>query len=258
MDGKHISRIRFTVVCSLCLGLAAASAHGSSRKAEKIAQKHVEVIGGDRFKSIEALRALGVVEVRGLTVPFTLWRQRPDLSRMEFSLMGNDVIQAYDGEVAWWVNPLAGATTPEVMPDDFAREMILWSDFEGPLVGYKQKRHKLKYMGKEELETGEAYKLRVLLSSGGEVVIYIDLETHLEVRRTHIQQSQGEPLMIHIYFSDFEEDAGVTSPRTIRGVGFGGEPFTMRFDTIDFDVAPDRTRFDMPGRHKKSRGVYGY
>jgi len=252
MRKKRGLRVGTIVVGAVALALAAVSAHGSSRKVEKIAEKHEAAIGGDKLKSIEAVRALGVVEVRGLTVPFTLWRQRPDLSRMEISLMGNDVVQAYDGDSAWWVNPLAGATTPEEMPDDFAREMILWSDFEGPLVGYKQKRHKIKYVGKEELEAGDAHKLRVLLASGGEVTIYIDLESYLEVRRTHTQQYRGEQLTINTYFSDFEEDGGVTSPRTIRGVGFGGEAFTMRLETIDLGVASDRTRFDMPGRRKKA------
>jgi len=227
-----------------------------SPKIERIVERHLKAVGGDKLKAIDALRADGEVEVRGFTVPFTAWWQRPNRSRLDLSIMGYDVIQAYDGSVAWWLNPVAGVTTAQVMPEDFAREMKLWSDFTGPLVDYERKRYKLKYLGKEELKTGEAYKLRVAMSGGVELLVYIDGETYLEVRRTYTQTIEGKSITVHTNFSDFTDTDGVTTPRTIAGVGFGGTAFVMRFKTLDLDVEPDPTRFELPDAKKKS-GLYG-
>ena len=234
-------------VTALGLIVSATAVRGGSPKADRIARRHVAAIGGGKLKMIQAVRAQGVVEIRQFKVPFTLLKERPDLARLDITIMGYDIVQAYDGKIAWWVNPVAGAVEPREMPEDFAREMKLWSDFEGPLVEYRKKRHKIKYIGKETLDTGDAYKLRVAMPDGVEIFTYIDQDTHMEVRRTHVQFFRGKTITVNTYFSDFAEAGGVTTPRTIRGVGFGGESFTMTLETIETDVGSDRSRFDMPG-----------
>jgi len=247
----HTLGHRFSVsiaigVTALGLIVTASAVRGGSPKADRIARRHVAAIGGDKLKAIQAVRAQGVVEIRKFKVPFTLLKERPDLARLDVKIMGYDLVQAYDGKIAWWVNPVAGAAQPQEMPEDFAREMRLWSDFEGPLVEYKKKRHKVKYIGKEKLDTGDAYKLWVALPSGVEIFTYIDEDTHMEVRRTHVQLFRGKTITVNTYFSDFAEAGGVITPRTIRGVGFGGEPFTMTLEKIETDVGSNRSRFDMP------------
>ena len=242
------------VACAL---FAIAAGPATSPQAERIIRKHVAAMGGDRLEAVEAVHAEGEVEVNGVTAPFSLWRQRPDRSRLELSILGYDVVQAYDGKVAWWINPVVGAADPEPMPEEFAREVALWSDFTGPLVDYQRKRHRVKYEGKDMLETGEAHKLRVGLPGGGEVVVFIDAESYLEVRRTHTPTYQGKSITVNTYFSDFTAVDGVTIPQTIRGVGFGGAAFIMRFGRVTLDVEDDASRYEMPGGEKASR-VPGY
>ena len=242
------------ILLGIVLSAGVADSHASSYKAERIVRKHVAAIGGDRLASVVALRAVGTVELRAFSVPFTLWRQRPNLSRIELAIMGADVIQAYDGDHAWWINPIAGSDAPSELPADFAREVALWADFDGPLVGYKKRRHKLKYLGKEDLDTGPAFKIRVATSSGDEMFIYIDTQTYFEVKRTHTQHFHGEQIEVNTHFSDFVEHDGVTTPTKIEGVGFGGERFTMWLQTIDLDVDADTSRFEMPVRKESGLG----
>jgi hypothetical protein len=249
------------IKAALTAGLCAfvfTQAQATSRKADQIARKHVAAIGGDRFMELVAMRIEGNVSMQGVSAPFTLWRQRPDLSRVEMSIMGHDIIQAYDGEVAWWINPVVGANTPSIMPADFTREVAFWSDFDGPLVGYKKKRYKLRYMGVEEEPGGPAYKIRVAMTGGHEVYVYIDCETYLEVKRTHTQVFNGEPASVDTRFSNFAEIDGITIPQTISGVGFVGERFTMQLRSVVLDIEPDEGRFAMPGRERKKGSGLGY
>jgi hypothetical protein len=239
------------------IGLVVTAVQATSRKAEKIVSRHLSAIGGRKLKSAAALRAVGTAEFRGMTVPITLWKERPDRSRLELSMLGHDIVQAYDGEVAWWINPIAGAVEPAEMPEDFAREMILWSDFDGPLVDHSRKRHAIDYLGEEAINTGPAHKLQVAARNGAEIHVYIDSKTFFEVKRTHTQIFKGVPMSVDTYFSGFADAGGVIAPHVIRGTGFGGDPFTMRFESINFDVEPDPARFEMPGRVKKQRSIYG-
>lgn len=229
----------------------------SSLKKEKIIRKHVAAVGGKKLRSIDAIRVVGHVEVRGIEASFIAWKQRPDLSRLEVSVLGYDVIQAYDGHTAWWVNPIVGATYPEKMPPEYAWELMRWTDFDGPLVDYRKKRHKVKYMGDEMLDTGRAHKLRVRFARGDEWFVYIDSETYMEVKRTYLQTYQGKTGTVETLFSDFVDIDGVMTPRVIHSVGYGGEPFRMTFETLYTDVEVDKTRFTMPGA-KKRRFGFGY
>lgn len=250
------SAVVAAVVASL-VGLRTAPVEAGSHRADRIIKKHVRALGGSKLKSLEAMRATGHVEVQGMAVPFTLWRQRPNLSRMEMSFMGHEVIQAYDGKTAWWVNPLLGASEPTEMPEEFAQNMLRWTDFDGPLVDYKRKRHRVKYLGEERLDTGKAHKLRVTLRNGDVWHVYLDSETFLEVKRTYAQTYQGRTSTVDTYFSDFIEVDGVTAPRVIRGVGLGGDPYTMTFDSFDTKVKADRRRFEIYGRPRGRPGTSG-
>jgi hypothetical protein len=243
--------MRMSIIAAIALAattLAPRPANATSRKADQIARNHLAAIGGDRFQEVVAVRVDGTVEVHGVSASFTLWRQRPDLSRVEMSILGQDIVQAYDGETAWWINPVVGSSAPSEMPEDFAREMAFWSDFDGPLVDYAKKRSKLRYLGEEELDTGKAYKIRVAMADGEEVYVYIDGKTYLEVKRTHTQYFHGEATAVDTYFSDFAEFGGIIAPQKIEGVGFAGERFTMRLGSIELDVESDASRFNMPGR----------
>ncbi|UCG51581.1 MAG: hypothetical protein JSW58_15565 [Candidatus Latescibacterota bacterium] len=218
-----------------------------SRKADKIIKKHIEALGG--FKNIKALKTLrirGRLEREGFEFPFTLWMERPNHTRMDIDVGGQRFVQAYNGKTAWWVNPLLGAFEPQEMPKEFAKSTLRWVDFEGPLVDYKKKRHKVEYLRDVDSTNGTAHVLKLFLAGGDVWHVYIDTDTYLEVKRTYQETFKGATREVTAHFPDYSQVEGVNMYRMIDGEGIDGTRYTMTFDSIDPNVTIEENWFDMP------------
>ena len=209
--------------------------------------KAINALGGE-----EALRALetevvtGKVMVQGMELPFKMTKMRPDLLRTESEFQGVSIVQAYDGETAWWVNPLLGATEPKPMPEDFARSTKRWVDFEGPLVDYENKRHRVEYVGEVETEHGSAYEIELSHSDGDKWRIFIDIGTYLEIKRTYPETFMGNTREVTAYFHDHSDVEGVNLHHVIDGEAIDGTRYKMIFDVVKPNVAIDDAWFSIP------------
>ena len=212
-----------------------------------IIEKHIEALGGHRsIKALHSLRVQGRLDGQRFEVPFTLLMKRPNRSRIDLDVRGVSFILAYSGETAWWVSPLLGAFEPEEMPDEYAKVVLRWTDFEGPLVDYQRKRHRAEYVGEEKTEAGKAHKIKLTLAGGDIWHVYIDTETYLEVKRTFLQTFGDHTTEVTTYFPEFQTVDGVMLYRVVKGEGLDGSPYTMTFDTFDTNVEIDDASFNLP------------
>jgi len=219
----------------------------AARKAGEIIEKHVAAVGGvEKIRAIRTLRARGTLTQNGVDLPFTLWMKRPNLCRMDVEFGNTPIVQAHDGETTWWVNPLLGIDKPRKMPDDLAKSVLRWTDFEGPLVEYDKKGHTAEYAGEEETDKGKLHKIKLTLSGGEVWHVFIDAKTFLEVKRTFPQSIGGEPKETTTRFGDYTVVDGVKIYRVIEGEGFDGSPFAMRFESIEANAEIDDAHFKKP------------
>jgi hypothetical protein len=185
--------------------------------------------------------------------------KRPNKSRLDMSLQGQPIIQAYDGSTAWWINPFVGSDEPTEMPSEFAESLKRWTEFEGPLVDYRKRGRRVEYVGKEAVESGAAYHIKLTMENKDVWHVYIDSESYLETMRRYSQSFQGSMTEVTTYFGDYREVDGVMLPFEIRGAGFDGSPYTMIFDSYETNAEIEDDYFEMPkheeGREKSAGGV---
>jgi hypothetical protein len=123
----------------LCFNLSA-----SSQTAEELVNRNIEAKGGmDKIKAVKTWRMTGKLIGGGITATTGQENMRPNLVRETFSLQGMTAVQAYDGSTGWQVRPFSGRKDPELMGEDDARDLLIDSDFDGPLVDYKDKGNTL-------------------------------------------------------------------------------------------------------------------
>lgn len=241
----------FKRCCAAALAIVVVvhSANASSsreRKAEKIVRKHVIAMGGSSaIHGLKAMHVSGRIEQQGFEFAFELFMKRPNLSRMNFTLQGRDVVQAYDGKTAWWINPFSGAPSPQVMPASLAKSVVRWSDFDGPLIDYKKKRTIVEYFGEEDSELGRVLKMRVTRRDGEVWNVYLDAESYLEIKRTFVESTGGRAREVVTYFEEYEEVMGVMLPSVIQGEGLQGQRYTMYFDSFKPNPDIDDGKFRM-------------
>ena len=158
--------------------------HANSQTAEELVNKNIEAKGGmDKIKAINTWRMTGKLIVSGITATAGQENMRPNLVRETFSLQGMTAVQAYDGSTGWQIQPFGGRKDPELMGDDDMRDLLIDSDFDGPLVDYKAKGNTVEYLGHDIVDGDDALRLKVTLKNGDIVYYYLDPDTYLEIRK---------------------------------------------------------------------------
>jgi hypothetical protein len=223
--------------------------------ADELAAKNVEAKGGiDNLHAIKSLRLSGRMRIQAdtLELGFVAFIKQPGSIRYEASLQGLTQVQAYDGSQAWQINPFQGRKDPEKLSADDAKGLGEDAvDFAGPLVDYKAKGYKLEYIGTEDIDGTDAYKLRIIRANGDLTTVYLDPDYFLEIRTVNRRIEHGVPIETVIDYGDYEKVAGVFLPFSQEaGVKGSNERQKVQFDKAQANVAAVDGLFQFPAAAK--------
>ncbi len=143
---------------------------------------HFEVVGQEQMVKFKSMQATGKVMIMSMEAPISIASKRPAKIRIVLEFQGSEIIQAYDGETAWSINPMSGSADPIEITGPEADGLIESSDFDGQLWNYKEKRHQLELEGTEEREGPEVYILKLTKKKGDIDYYYLDTESQLVIR----------------------------------------------------------------------------
>jgi hypothetical protein len=154
-----------------------------SQTAEELVAKNLQAKGGvEKIKAIKSLRMIGDFDAGGFKATVGELSKRPDMVKETFTLQGMTQIQAYDGSSGWQISPFGGRKDPEMLGEDDVRGLAEDADFDGPLVDAAAKGNKIEYMGHDQVDGDDAYKLKVTLKNGDILYYYLDPDTYIEIQ----------------------------------------------------------------------------
>ncbi len=153
-----------------------------SQTAEELVAKNLQAKGGvEKIKAIKSLRMIGDFDAGGFKATIGEVSKRPDMVKETFTLQGMTQIQAYDGSTGWQISPFGGRKDPEMLGEDDVRGLAEDADFDGPLVDAAAKGNKIEYLGHDQVDGDDAYKLKVTLKNGDVFYYYLDPDTYIEI-----------------------------------------------------------------------------
>lgn len=222
--------------------------------ADQIIDKYIEARGGrDAWEKVQTAKINGKMSMpsQGMEFPLQMEWKRPTMLRIEASIQGMTMVQAYDGETGWAIMPMLGKPDPEEMADDQLNQILDQADFEGPLVDYEEKGHSVELLGMGDVEGTEAFKLKITKKNGDEITTFIDTENFIELRQMATQDMQGVEVEMTTDFSDYKEVGGIILPHSFA-VSMGGPAMqVISIDNIELDSEISNDRFAMPAKTEK-------
>ncbi len=235
----------------LSLVLLAAATPVFAYTADELAAKNVAAKGGaEQIAAIHSLRLSGKLLVNGDTLQLRLVTlvARPGEIRQEAELQGLTVVQAYDGKQGWKINPFQGRKDPEKMSADDAKSLGEdAADFTGALVDYKSKGYTLDYLGTEDVDGTEAYKLRVTRPNGDLSFVFLDPDYFLEIRTIDRRIEHGVPKETVTDYGDYEKVAGVYLPfEQVSAPKGSTDRQKVEYDKAEVNTSPDASLFRLP------------
>jgi hypothetical protein len=179
---------------------------------DEILAKNLTARGGEaKLREVKTLRLTGriVFGGRGRTIdaPWGQVQKRPGLVRSETTLQGLTQVSAYDGREGWAVTPFQGRPDAEKASDDDARALAQQAELDGPLVGWRDKGHRVEYLGTEDADGTPAIKLRVIRKDGDVQYVYLDPDSYLEIRVTTVRKIRGAEQIVETDLGGYQQVA---------------------------------------------------
>jgi hypothetical protein len=207
--------------CLAALLVCCAAVPAGAQDAQSLITKNLEARGGPA-----ALAAIKNVSFEGRTIfpgDFEVTYKETharlgstDAGRVDFGIQGLDITQAYDGHEAWRVNPLQGRKDAEKMSTDEARALADAALVDGPLLASRSDGSRVDYLGREDFDGTNAYKLKVTQKDGDEFTYWLDPDTFLEIKVDETRKIRGAEQTTETELGDYEKIAGVYFPMSVE------------------------------------------
>ena len=237
-------------LAALALAALVAPGGAAAQSADEMIAKHIAARGGlAALHAIETLRMTGAMRPGGFDVQLAYDETiaRPGSVRIDATLQGLTVVQAYDGSSGWQIQPFQGRKDPEALSADDTKNLQEEADFEGPLIDAKAKGARIDSLGNVDVDGAPAWALRATLRNGDQLTYYLDPDAWLTVRVVTRQLVRGAESLTQTDYGDYEKVAGVYFPFEVAS-GPKGSTVQQRvtYDKILANEPVDPATFERP------------
>lgn len=208
---------------------------------DEIISKYYEAIGGkEKVMEIKTVVSEGNFTYQGMDIPVTIYQEHNKGLRVEISVMGMTGYILNTMTEGWTYLPFQGMAAAEAMTADQVQEALDQLDLQGPLMDYAKKGHLVEYLGKDDFEGTECYKIKAVLKGGSEVTMFIDPSTNLLIKQLVKTKSGGQENTQEQTFSNYQKlEGGLLF--AFDQTGFG--PGEISFSKIEVNVPIDASKF---------------
>jgi hypothetical protein len=228
------------LACFLAALFAIVALNGQSLDA--IVKNYSIAMKSDKIANIKTIKITGKMAAMGMEMPMTMYMKNPDKIKVVYSFNGQEMISVYDGEKGYIMNPMMGSTEPVELTGAQLKQVQSNNAFRNELL-YYQKNNQLTFEGMEDVNGKPAYKLKVSVTEGNPVYIFIDKGTNLVVKSVTSAEQMGNVMEIETYMTDYTETKGVVMPKKTTAMANGMEAGVITYDAIEVDTPMDDTLF---------------
>ena len=213
---------------------------------DKILKNHFEAVGQDKLVKLKTLIFSGKVIQGGMELPFNMYTSRPLKFRMDITVQGQKIVQAFDGEIGWYINPMMGTMDPQDMNPDQIKDMKKQADMDGDFYEYEKKGSKLELVGTEDFEGTEVYKLKLTDKEDDITYYFMDSETFVIIKTTSKRMIQGTEVESESLLSNYQMIDGIAFPFSISSGANGQTMVEIEMDNVEFDEKLEDAFFAKP------------
>ena len=196
------------IITTLAILIIASMNFVQAQSLDDVLKKHFKAVGQDKLAAAKTYYMKAKLSQMGQELPMEMKMKRPDKFRVEMEMMGQKMIQAYDGEKGWMIAPWL-SPDPQALEGAQLEDAMQQADFEGELYNYKQKGSTVDFVGKVNADGKEAYKIKLTDADGNIKNYFIDAKTNLILKVKAKVSAQGQEIDVDQMFSDYKDFDGI-------------------------------------------------
>lgn len=216
----------------------------NAQNVDEILHKHFETINIVEKDKIESLKYIGMSIQKGKEFSFIQLIKKPDKNRMNVLMMGDTMVQAYDGEKGWMIAPWLGSKKAQELSAKESEALLDQVDLNGSLYKWRSKGYKLELIGKEEINNSKVYKLKLTKKLKDISIYFIDIKTYL--LHKIVSMTDENKVISETQFSDYRKVGGIIFPFQIE-IFANGELFNkILIQSVELNIEVEDSYFAKP------------
>ncbi len=215
---------------------------------DEIISKHIDAIGGkEKVAAVKTLSIESTLEVMGNEAPSNTLIVNGKAYKSETDFNGQKIITCITDQGGWSLNPMMGQTAPEALPADQAKAGQSQLQIGGPLFDYAAKGNKVELLGKEDVGTVSAFKLKVTTKDSVISTYFIDPSTYYVIKAISTASGGGQEGETIVTFSDYKKtDFGYVFPMGQQITLPQGISLNITHKKVEVNKEIDPKVFEMP------------
>jgi outer membrane lipoprotein-sorting protein len=214
---------------------------------DEVIGMYVNAAGGmDKIKSVKTVKVTAHFVQGSTNVPYVEYIKVPDKSKTEITRQGLTMQIGYNGSTGWRLNPFRGVKIPEKLTAEETKDMKKEADFEGGLVDYESKGSKAEYLGTDDFEGSDVYKIKLTDSDGEVTTYYIDKITNLVLKESVKRKMKEKEQKTDTYYAAYKSVDGYMLPFSIEVDAGTGNTQKIVIDKVEFNIPIQDEIFNMP------------
>lgn len=220
----------------------------SAQTADEIINKYVQAIGGkDLLSKVTSVYTESSMDVMGMQATVKSTTLNGKGMKQEIDVQGSLMVTCLTDKGGWSINPMAGGTSPEDMPQsqyNSGKEQIVVG---GPFVNFAEKGYKVELMGTEAVGDVNSYKIKMTSPDSISAVYFFDPNTFYLIKSMQETEMQGQVIDNVSTYSDYKQADGYTMPYKMEMVMAGGQfTMTLTVTKVELNKPVDETIFAKP------------
>ncbi len=209
------------------LFLSAISFGSFAQTVDEIVNKHIEAIGGkENWAKVKTLKTEAKMKAQGAEIQMTILQVDKKAMRQNISLMGMTGYSIITTTEGWNYMPFQGQTKPEPMTADDVKNAQEDLQLQNEFISYKEQGKKLEYLGKDDIDGTECFKLKMTDKDAQETTYFMDAGNYYIVKETRKIKANGQEMDDTSTFGNYKKlPEGIVFPMSITS-GWGDMEIT--------------------------------
>ncbi len=210
-----------------------------TQTADEIVDKYIKAIGGkDAWEKVNTIKQEAILDANGTEINVELITVHEKGSRQTISFAGMSGYTIFTPSAGFNYYPWQGHLKPEAITPEELKENEDNMDAQGPLIDYKEKGHTVEYVGMDDFEGTDCYKIKLTEKSGKIITFYIDPSNYFVIHSVTITKANGQESESKTDFSNYQKlPEGIWIPMNIGGGN------TVKIKKTEINVAVDESVF---------------
>jgi hypothetical protein len=215
----------------------------SAQTLEEIVNNYTAANKLDKISGFKTIKITGNMSVSGMDLPMEIYMKNPDKIKTVTSFNGSEMVQCFDGEKGYTINPMTGSSDPVELTPEQVKDLLRSNMFQNYMAKYL-KNGQLTLAGEETVDGKPAFKVLAKLDNGNTTTMYIDKASYLMVKSAADVNQGGMSMTVESVPSDYQETNGILLPMKTTASANGME-FVTTFTKVEVDIPMEDSVFKM-------------